>query len=126
MHLRVNGEGRLVDVVAPFEDLAVPVDEQEIAHGDMTERDPERIDPAAVRELRVPRGDMSRDALLVPLPGEDAERRREAFLAVPPLVRGGGVAGRRREVEPLGGYGRGLGHGGLRSVGAEATSRYGN
>ncbi|GAA3049400.1 hypothetical protein GCM10020000_32420 [Streptomyces olivoverticillatus] len=110
--LRVDREGGLVDVVAAFGDLALVVDQDQIGDGDVLERHPEGIDPEVIRELRVTRGDVPRDAFLEAEPPEEPQSGREPLLTVPPLVRNGVVLGRHGEVKLIGGYG--LGGGGLR------------
>ena len=64
----------------------------------MPEVDAERIDPEAVGVLRVADGDVAGDAFVEPESGEQAERRRQALLAVAPLLLEGRESGRRREV----------------------------
>ncbi len=103
VHLGVHGEGRLVDVVAALDDLAVGVGEDQVAHGDVFEGHPERIDPEAVAVLRVAGGDVPRDTVLEAEPPEDPQGAREPFLAVPAFLVDRVVHRRHGEPEPVGG-----------------------
>src|SRR5262245_5439956 len=106
----MDRERGLVDVVAALDDLALRVHQQQVADGDELERHPERVDPEAVGELRVARGDMARDALLEAEAPEEPQRRHQALLAVAPLGLNALVRRRHGEVQLVGGYGGGLGH----------------
>lgn len=126
VHLCVDGERRLVDVVAPLDDLALAVDQDQFVRRQSGERGPEGVDPEAVGEFRVACGDVTGDAVLVPELTEQPERPGQPFLAVRPLVGHGLVDGRQREVELVHGYGCGLGHGGSSGLpgrtGSEVTA----
>ena len=68
-----------------FDHLAVVVDEHEVGHRDLPEVHRERVDPEVVEQLGVAGGDVAGDALVEPEPREQAERGREALLAVQAL-----------------------------------------
>lgn len=70
----VDREGRTVDAVAALDDLAVVVDEQQVADLDVLEGDAEGVDPEVVGELGVAGGDVAGDALLEAEAAEDAQR----------------------------------------------------
>lgn len=108
--LGMDGERRLVDVVAALDDLPLRVDQEQVADREVPERHPERVDPEAVRERRVARGDMARDALLETEASEETQRRDQALLAVAPLFLDGLMRKRHREMQLFGGYGGRLGH----------------
>ncbi len=107
VNLGVHGERGLVHMVAALEHLAVRVGQHQIADGDVPEGHPEGVDPEAVGELGVARGDVPRDPVLEAEPAEQAQGAREAFLAVPAFVLDRLVHRRHGELQPVGGQGRG-------------------
>ena len=76
------------------DDLAVMVDEHQVADAHVAEAHAERVDPEVVGALRVADGDVAGDALGEAEPAEDAQRAGELGLAVSTLV--GDVVERRR------------------------------
>src|SRR2546422_10087979 len=67
------------------DDLAPVVDQNQIAHLNERERHADRVDPEVIVMLRVARGDMAGDTVLVSVQGEHAQRGRQPFLAMPTL-----------------------------------------
>jgi hypothetical protein len=86
MHLRMDGERRLVDETTALDDLTVVVDKQQIRHPDVTEVHAKRVDPEVVGQLGIARRDVARNPFIEPKPAEEPEPGGEALLAVAPLV----------------------------------------
>ena len=91
---RVDHERRPVDRGVALDDLALVVDEEQVARPHLAEALAERVDPEVVGALRIADRDVPGDALGEAEPAEDAQRAGELGLAVGPLV--GDVVERRR------------------------------
>ena len=91
---RVDHERGPVHRRVALDDLALVVDEEQIADAHLAEALAERVDPEVVGALRVAHRDVPGDALGEAEPAEDAQRAGELGLAVGPLV--GDVVERRR------------------------------
>ena len=72
--LGVNGEGRGVDGPGSFEHGARVVDKDKVSNADLFEAHTERIDPEAIRMLRVAGGDMTRNSFVKTELAEDTKR----------------------------------------------------
>jgi hypothetical protein len=86
VNLGVDRERGAVHRPVAVDDLALRVDEQEVADPDALEVHPERIDPEVVEVLRVTGGDVAGGALVEAEVAEHAECGREPLFAVPALV----------------------------------------
>ena len=82
MHLRVDCERGAVDHRVAFDHLAGVVDADQVGDTDVLEVHPERVDPEAVEVFGIAHGDVPGDPLVESELAEQAERRREALLAV--------------------------------------------
>ena len=116
VHLRVDGECRLVHRQVALHDLAVVAHQQEVADADVPEVHAEGVHPEVVGELGITGGDVSGDALVEPEPAEQPEGCGEALLAVQPLLldRAVGAGKQRGDVpacELLGVFDSGVHHG---------------
>ena len=83
---RVDHERRPVHRLAAVDDVAVVVDEDEVADAHVPEAETERVDPEVVGELGVAHGDVAGDALAEAEAAEDAQRAGELLLAVQALL----------------------------------------
>ena len=79
--------------------LTVMVDQEEVAHPDVAEVHPERVDPEVVGHLGVAGGDVAGDAFVEAELGEQPERRRQPDLAVLPFLLNRVERGRNRKGE---------------------------
>ena len=116
--LAVDGERGLVHRPVALDHRAVVVDADEVGHADQVEAETERVDPEQLGVLGVASGDVAGDALVEPEAAEEAERGRQALLAVEALVLD------RVELGQLvrGGMGHGTVIDGLLGVGASRLS----
>ena len=94
---RVEHERGPVDRLVAVDDVAVVVDEDQVADPHVAEAAAERVDPEVVGELGVADRDVAGDALAEPEAAEDAQRAGELLLAVQALLLDG--LERRRAVE---------------------------
>ena len=83
---RVDHERGPVDRLAAVDDVAVVVDEDQVADAHVAEAEAERVDPEVVGELGVAHGDVAGDALAEAEAAEDAQRAGELLLAVEALL----------------------------------------
>ena len=83
---RVQHERRPVDRLGAVHDVALVVDEDQVALADVAEAHAERVDPEVVGELGVAHRDVAGDALGEPEPAEHAQRTGEVRLAVVALL----------------------------------------
>src|SRR3954471_23915197 len=86
VHLRVDRERPLVDVVAALDDVTAVVDPDQVGRPDVRERHAEGVDPERVRLDRVTCGDVARDAFLEAELREQTETGRQPLLAMLPLL----------------------------------------
>ena len=61
------------------------VDQEKVAHANLLKTHTERVDPEAIRMLRVASGDVSCNSLVKAKSAEDTKRCCQALLSVPPL-----------------------------------------
>ena len=99
---RVDHERRPVHRLVAVHDVAVVVDEDEVADAHVAEAEPERVDPEVVGELGVADGDVAGDALAEPEATEDAQRAGELLLAVQALLLDGRERRRPGELTAFG------------------------
>ena len=85
VHARVDRERGAVHLGFAVHDVALRVDQDQIRSADVSEVEPERIDPEALGLFGVARGDVARDAFIEAVAREQAERRGELLFAVEPL-----------------------------------------
>ena len=97
--LGVDGEGGAVDRPVALDDLALVVEQHQVADPDVGEGLAERVDPEVVGQLRVAGGDVPGDALLVAEVGEEPEGGGQALLAVEALLLHGLEDGRVGKAE---------------------------
>ena len=83
---RVEHEGGPVHRLVAVDDVAVVVDEDEVADAHVAEAEAERVDPEVVGELGVADRDVAGDALAEAEAAEDAQRAGELLLAVEALL----------------------------------------
>ena len=83
---RVDHERGAVDRVFAEDDVAVVVDEDQVAHLGVAEADRERVDPEVLGELGVANGDVPGDALAETDAAEYAQRAGQLLLAVQAFV----------------------------------------
>ena len=95
----MDHERGAVDRLVAVDDVALVVDEDQVADAHVAEAHAERVDPEAVGELGVAHGDVPGDALAEAEPAEDAQRAGELLLALEALVLDR-REGRRQQVEP--------------------------
>ena len=76
VNARMDNEGRGVNRIAAFDDIALMVAADQVRDVDLAEMDAKRIDPEGVRKLRVARSDVPRDPLI------EAKLREETKAAV--------------------------------------------
>ena len=69
-----------------LDDLALVVDQEQVAHPDLLEAHAERVHPEVVGQLGVAGGDVAGDALVEAEVAEEPEAGRQALLAVAALV----------------------------------------
>ena len=98
MYLRVDRERGAVDHRVAFDHLARVVDADQVGDTDVLEVHPERVDPEAVEVLGIAHGDVPGDSLVEPELAEQAERRREALLAVQAFLLHGIERGKEGQV----------------------------
>ena len=91
----VDHERGPVDRVRAVHDVAVVVDQDEVADADVAKADAERVDPEVVGELRIAHRDVAGDALAESEPTEDPQRAGELAAAVVALL----LDGRERRWE---------------------------
>lgn len=93
-----HGKGGLVVYLAirlaTLDDVALWVDEEQVADGDVTEVEAERVDPEAVLADGIAIGEVARDAFVEAKHAEYSEGGCEAFLATLSLLLEG-VVGRQ-------------------------------
>src|SRR5207244_10920352 len=91
MDRRMNHEAGLIDRFVTDQDVAGMIDQLKVRDLDLAEKLRQRIDPEAIRELRIAHGDMPGEALVEAVAREQAEGGRKPLLAVQPLLfkRGG-------------------------------------
>ena len=98
MYLRVDGERGAVDHRVAFDHLTRVVDADEVGDTDVLEVHPERIDPEAVEVFGIAHGDVPGNSLVESELAEQAERRREALLAVQAFLLHGVERGKEGQV----------------------------
>jgi hypothetical protein len=86
VHLRVDGEGRLVQRPVALDDGAVVAHQQQVADADVPEVHAERVHPEVVGQFGVAGGDVARHALVEAELAEQPKRRGEPLLAVQALL----------------------------------------
>ena len=86
VHLRVDGEGRLIHRHVTVNDGTVVAHQQQIADPDVPEVHPERVHPEVIGELGIAGGDVPGHTLVETEPAEQPERRGKILLAVQALL----------------------------------------
>src|SRR4051812_31668946 len=82
VHLRMDGEGRLVQRAVTLDDRAVVAHQHQVAYADVAEVHAERVDPEVVGHLGIAGGDVARDALVESEAAEQTERGSQVLFAV--------------------------------------------
>ena len=91
----MDDERGAVDGLVAVDDVAVVVDQDQVADLDVAEAHAERVDPEVVGELGVAHRDVAGDALAEADAAEDAQRAGQLLLAVQALVLDVGERGRQ-------------------------------
>src|SRR5574339_646817 len=82
----MDGEGSRIDGIVSLNDFALVIDENQIRDPDLTEVDPEWIDPEMVRFFGIARGDVSRHSLIETEPGKQSKRRSQSLFMMQTLL----------------------------------------
>src|SRR5580658_5326353 len=90
MHARMNGKGRLIHRVLPFNHIALVITADEVRDADLAEVNAKTVQPESVGELRIARGDVSGDALIEPELREQTKCRSQPLFAMQALLTHGG------------------------------------
>ena len=93
----VNGERSEIDFRLAFDNLAGVIHQNQVRYANPAEMQTEGIDPETIEALGIARGDVSGDAFVETIFGEEAKRGGQAFLAMATLFGGRMECRRARE-----------------------------
>jgi len=87
--------GGAVHTVLAVDDVTVVVDQDEVRHAHVAERQAQRVDPEMIGELRIPYRDVAGHTFTKAEAAEDAQGASELLLAAPALLGHGRGRGQR-------------------------------